>query len=64
MTSPSVTSPGALPSLPTAPGAAPVFGMLSSSQQKPQRKSPTASYLNSSALPSPSQAGMKQLVGT
>ena len=62
MTSPTVQTPGALPSLPTAPGAAPVFGLANTSQ-KPQRKTPTASFFNSSALPSPSQAGMKQLVG-
>lgn len=51
-----------VPTLPQAPAPPPVFGS-DPTTQKPSRKTPTASYLNSSALPSPSQVGQKKLVG-
>jgi hypothetical protein len=53
----------ALPQMPNAPPPPPVFAQ-SPTGAKPSKKSATPSFLNSSALPSPSATGGgKQLVG-
>jgi hypothetical protein len=53
----------ALPQLPNTPPPPPVFASAPAGQ-KPGKKSATPSFINSSALPSPSAStGGKQLVG-
>jgi hypothetical protein len=56
------TPQAALPTLPNNVPPPPVFGSAPTGK-KPGVKSPTASFLGASALPSPGNLGGKQLIG-